>query len=351
MIGSKFRCVMMMGALALALPVSAGCSKKDDPSKTDPTKKDDKADKSGKAADKKGDDDGDSKEYAEGDLLKHVPKKCAMGRLYLNFAGLTDEPAIKKNVHKLDDKFAEAMKGQNGDKAKDVLKILTKAGIDPAKDIREIAVCANGEDDVVVAVGGDFAGKDVLGALVKIADKEGQTLKKKDADGVSYLKGKDKMMLGQVTETVFVASKDTDDFAALAKSEDQSADWDVSKGRLLVMKGASKKSGLDSLLCELTEKGDDLELKVAAEFSGKAAQQLDAEDDPQAKIKQMIGQAADKVEKSPASALADDIRAIKVKIDGHKVTLSMKCSNKDLGSALSALTEASEADLEKLGDN
>jgi hypothetical protein len=350
MIGSKFRWAMMVGALAIAAPMVAGCPKKDDTSsKSSDSKKDDKKDdkKGEKSAD---DDDKDSKEYAQGDILKHVPKKCSLGRVYLNYAGLTDEPAVKKNIHKLDDKFAEAMKGKNGDKAKDILKILEKAEIDPAKDIREIAVCANGEDDVIVAVAGDFGGKDVLGALVKIADKEGETLKKKDADGIPYLKGKDKMMLGQVTPTVFVATKDTDDFAKLAKSEDQSADWEVSKGRLIVVKGAMKKQGVDSLLAELTEKGDALELKIVAELSGKAAKEMDAEDDAEGKLKKVIAQAADKVEKSPMKDLADDIRDAKVKIDGHKITFSMKCSNKDLGKAIAAISEASESDLENLGD-
>jgi hypothetical protein len=340
---------LLLTALAMAVPMVAGCPKKEDPSKTEPAKKDD----NGKSSDKKaagGDDDKGDKEYAHGEILEHVPKKCAFGRVYLNFAGLSDEPSVKKNMAKLDDKLVDAMKGKSGDKAKDVLRILEKADIDPAKDIKEIAVCANSEDEVIVAVAGDFTGKDVLGALVKIADKEGETLKKKEEGGVTYLKGKDKMMLGQITPNVFVATKDVDDFGKLAKAEDQSAEWGVAKGKLIVVKGSMKKQGVDSLACDLTSKGDALELKVAVELSGKAAKELDQEADAEATLKKVIEQAAAKVEKSPASAIADDIRDVKIKIDGHKITLTMKCSNKDLGKAISALADASEADLEKLGD-
>ncbi len=364
----KARWAMMLGALALTLPI-AGCPKKDDSSdkkdddkKTDKKKsKDDDKESDGKKSkddDKKkskdGDDDddkggGDGKAYARGDVLKHMPKKCEMATIFIDVGGIAKEPAIKKNVGSLDDKLVQAMKGKDGEKAEEVLDILKKAKIDPGADIREIAMCMKGEKNFIIGIGGDFAGKDVLGTISKIGEKNGETMKKKDADGVSYIQGKDKVLLGMVTPNVFVATEDADDFGTLAKSNDVSSSWDVKEGRLVAIHGASKKDGVDSVTVELNEKSDAVELKIVAELSGKAAAQIKGDSDKiEAKAKEGLDQLAGQLKKGPLAAIADDLKATTLEIDGSKVTVTAKVSNKHLSDLIQTLVDAKESDLENI---
>jgi hypothetical protein len=340
---------MIVIALAACVPVF-GCSKKSDSgSSTDKATKDD-----GKKS--KGDDDDDSAEFSRGDVLKHVPKTCDMARAYVDYAGLVADPALKVNAGKIDDKIAQGLKGDQGKKAEEALKILKKAKIDPGTDIKEFAVCANGQDDVVLVLGGDFAGKDVLGAIQKLSaldDDPDKAMKKKDADGFSYLKGKGKGVIAQLTPNVFGIADSPDTLGDLVKANDQSSKFDAGKGRLIVVKGASKKDGIDDGELQLTNKGDNLELGVTATLSGKAMKQLAGSSDPdQAKqaIKQALQEVAKMVDKSPASDLADDLRDAKVKLDGNTLSVTMKIPNKDLAKSLQNLIDMNESDLEQLAN-
>lgn len=362
--GSKAaRWVMLAGALGLLVPALSGCPKKDDSGKTDDKKTDkssksDKNKKSGDDDDKgksKGDDDDDdkgSKEYAQGDVLSHVPKKCSGGRVYLNFEALTKDKAVRPLVAKLDEKMAQALKGPDGKKAESALKALEKAGIDPARDIRELAAClVTGEDDPVIAVGGDFAGKDVLAAIRKAADAaDGTTLKEKDADGVKYLQGKDKVLIGLVSPNIIILTKDSDDFAKLAKTNDVSEAWDAGKGRILAFHFEDpKKKKVGNVDAEITDKGADLELKVSVEAAGADAKEIESDPDKaKTNLKKLIGMVADKLDQSPGSTLADDLRAAKITIDGKTVTIVMRLPNKDVATALQKVLDSSEQDLEKL---
>lgn len=347
---NKARWFVLVGALAACAPVIGGCKKKDDSSTAS------KDDKSTKKGDKKGgdDDDDDAKEFSRGDVLKHVPKSCSLARAYVDYAGLVADPALKVHAEEIDDKIAQSVKGDQGKKAEQALKILKKANIDVGKDLREMAVCANGQDDVVLVIGGDFAGKDVLGTLAKLSeldDDNTKELKKKSGDGFDYVKGKGKGAIAQITPNVFAISDGTDAFKELLKANDQTSKFDVSKGSLIIVKGASKKDGIDDGELSLTNKGDNLELGVTATLSGKAAKELPPDPD-QAKIqiRKMLGALSKMLEGSPASDLADDVRDAKVKIDGNTVSVTMKVPNKDLASAMQKVIDMKESDLEQLGE-
>ena len=349
-IRSNVRSCMIAVALTACVPALAGCPKKSDSSSTSDDKKKDDKKKSGD------DDDDDSAAFSRGDVLKHVPKSCGLARAYVDYAGLLADPALKVNADKIDDKIAQGLKGDQGKKAEQALKILKKAKIDPGKDLREMAVCADGEQDVTLVIGGDFAGKDVLGALQKLSeidDDSTKELKKKDGDGFSYLKGKGKGIIAQLTPNVFAISDSVDTFADLVKPNDQSDKFDAGKGRLVVVKGASKKDGVDDGELEITNKGDNLELGITATLSGKALKDIAGTKDPdQAKtaIKQTLQQLAKMVDKSPAADLADDLRDAKVKIDGNTVSVTMKIPNKDLANALQQLVDMNENDLEQIAN-
>src|SRR5438128_2209028 len=89
---------LLAGGLALAAPSVSGCSKK---AKNDDTSSDEKSDKSEKKKKKVGDDDDDSPKkakYAHGDVLKHVPKSCKGGRVYVNLGLLLKNEAVESNA-------------------------------------------------------------------------------------------------------------------------------------------------------------------------------------------------------------------------------------------------------------
>lgn len=341
---SKARLFVVLGAFVAFAP-AVGCKKKDD--STTKATADDKKKKSG-------DDDDTSADFSRGDTLKHVPKSCKMARGYVDYAGLLADPALKVHASKIDDKIAESIKGENGKKAEKALEILKKAKVDPGKDIHEIAVCADSDQSVMVVVGGDFAGKDVLGAIQKISkleDDPDKEMKKKDGDGFSYLKGKGKGIIAQITPNVFAMADDVDAFSDVLKSNDQSSKFAADKGTIVSVTGASKKDGVDEGSLVLTNKGDNQELVISATLSGKAKKEIGSDPDAAKKqIKQVIEELAKMVDSSPAADLADDLRAAKVKVDGDTVTISLKVPNKDLASSLQKLIDMKESDLEQLAN-
>ena len=120
-----------------------------------------------------------------------------------------------------------------------------------------------------------------------------------------------------------------------------------------MVKGASKKDGVDDGELQLTNKGDTLELGVTATLSGKAMKQLAGSSDPdqaKAAIKQALQELAKVVDGSPAADLADDLRDAKVKLDGNTLSVTMKIPNKDLATSLQKLIDMNESDLEQLAN-
>ena len=329
-------------SLVVSLGFFSGCPKKTDTdgSKKDTVTKDDDGKKKG------GDDDDDKAGYADGDVLAHVPQKCAMGRFYVNVGALSKDPAIKPTMKKLDDKIAESMKGSDGKKYEAARKALDDAGIDPGRDIREFAMCMQNKKDMVLAIGGDFADKDPLTALQKaIVATDEPKPKKKEADGISYLQT-EKVAIGQVTPNVLVFSEDTDLFADVKDKQKISDAWNLGDGRLATLEVKGFEKGVD-VSAMLTNEGDDVQFKASIEVSGPDAKKMKSDPDTFAKgVKDFVTKAADKLDGTPLEAIADDLRAVKVKVDGNTVTLTAKIPNKHLASVLKKVMDSSEQDLE-----
>ncbi|MEO7092559.1 MAG: hypothetical protein ABI175_04860, partial [Polyangiales bacterium] len=252
----------------LSLGTLVGCPKK---TETDSSKKEtvskDEDDKK-----KKGDDDDEGGGYAEGDVLAHVPQKCAMGRFYVNFAGIVKDPAVKPLMPKLDDKIAESMKGDDGEKFEAAMKALHDAGVNPAKDVHEFAMCMRSKKDMVLAIGGDL-GTDPLGALQKatVAVDEPKP-KKKEEGGVDYLATK-KINIGLVSPGVLVFAEDVEEMASMKKKQTVSDDWQAGKGRMLALDVKAVEKNMD-IKATLTDAGDDIKAVASMELSGDDAKKL-----------------------------------------------------------------------------
>jgi hypothetical protein len=83
------------------------------------------------------------------------------------------------------------------------------------------------------------------------------------------------------------------------------------------------------------------------ELSGDDAKKLKSDPDAFAKgIKDFVKKFAGKLDGTPLGAIADDLKDVKVKVDGKTVIITAKISQKHLGSALKKVMESSEEDLE-----
>jgi hypothetical protein len=370
---SRLGVLALTAMLGVSGMTSVGCGKKDD-KKDESTTKKEKADKddekseddkgSGKKKSKKADDDddkGDKKDdkgskkggkYAQGDVLKHVPKDCPMLRLYVDARALQKNEAFSANADTLEEKLTSSMKDDDLDKSAKVMKALKKAGIDPKKDVRELAMCGAAKDDFVMAIGGEFAGKDPLEALSKAIEAAGDdTPKTITADGMSLLeiKGKKKgktSYIGEVAAGVLVIADDKESITALKDEKDRTSDWKVEKDRLAVFEFREKgKVGFD---LTLTTKDDAIEGKFVGTFDDSTGDKMKKQ--PKAfetEFGKMATGFATKMEKGPFAAVAPDVKATKITVDGNVVTVTMNVPNDHLGKLIKTLAETSPEDLKK----
>jgi len=337
---SIVRSFMGWGLVACALSVSAAGCKKDEKKESEKSEKATKDDEGSKK--KKG---GDEK-YANGTVLKHLPKSCKGGRIYMNIGLFLKNEAVEKAAEALEDKFAEKMNKKDGKQLTKAFKSLKKSGIDPARDVKEIAFCFEpGMKEGVAAIGGNFSGKDPIGAIATAAEEAGEKeLEKKEADGVEYVKD-GKEFIASVAPNVLVITKVKSQFADLKTGEGSEEGWDFDKSRILSFAVNDKKNG--KFTGSISEAGDDLAVKVTGDFAGDTGEKI--EEDPQQFKKgaqAMLDKLESKLKKGPFKKIADDIGNAKIKVDGSKVTLTLSMPTSDLGDAIKKASDMSEDDLE-----
>ena len=338
----SIRSYLGWGSIAVAVALS-GCDKK----------KDDSSDKSEKATKDDGDGKkkkkGDGEKYTNGEVIKYLPKSCKGGRFYVNVGLFLKNEATETAMVALEDKMSDKMKKKDAKQMGKVLKSLKKSGIDPAKDIKEIALCFEpGMKQGAAAIGGNFAGKDPIGAIVKASAETDEELEKKTEDGVDYIKSK-KSVIGAVAPNVLVVTDSKAQFADLKDAPGGEDGWDTGKGKIFSFNFADKKSG--KFNGSITENGEDLDVKFVADLTGDAGEKM--EDDPATFKKQfekMRDMFEQKLSKGPFKKIADDIGNAKIKVDGTKVTISLTVPASDLGDSIKKAANLSEDDLENAVD-
>jgi hypothetical protein len=332
------------GKIALVVGIAAvgsfGCNKKKDDEKgsgkTESVKADEGGTKKGKGA----------ATYAIGDVLKHVPGDCKGGRVYLDLSRLLKNEGLEKSAEALEEKLASSMKKGDAKAAGKAFKKLKKAGIDPARDVREVALCLDSsKDEPVIAFGGAFADKDPIEAVRQAIDEasESDTKKKETEEGIPYIKN-DGFFFAAVTPNVVVLTKDKGSLAKLAKDRDPDDAWNAGKGRILAFDVKDKKTG--NFSGQITEDGDDLKVVFAVDFKGELGENI--ADDPKnfkRGLEEQLAKVSTRLRKGPFKKIADDLREAKIKVDGSKVTLTLTVPAADLGDALKRAAEADEAEL------
>jgi hypothetical protein len=335
------------GSIALSLLVcsSVGCDKKKESS-------DDKSEKATKDdGDKKSKKGSDGEKFAAGESVKFLPKACKGGKIYFNVGTFLKNEAVEKAAEALEDKISEGMnkKNKSGKKLAPALKALKKAGIDPARDIKEVAICFEaGMKEGVLALGGNFAGKDPIAAIAKAAEEaDEKDLEQKETDGISYVKD-GKSFIAAVSPNVLVVTKTKDQFVDL-KAGDGGSGWDVGKTKILTFDINDKKNG--KFIGSITEEGDDLAFKVVADFAGDTGDKI--EEDPaqfKKQFEKMRDQLEGKLSKGPFKKIADDIGNAKIKVDGSKVTITLTVPASDLGDSIKKAASMKDDELENAVD-
>jgi predicted regulator of Ras-like GTPase activity (Roadblock/LC7/MglB family) len=368
-IRSKWGVLVIAATLGFGSLSSLGCGKKSeatsdessakkskdeasDDDSADSEKKGKKGKKKAKADDDKGDEKpakaGKSGKYAQGDVLEHVPKECSMLRLYVDVRALQKNEAFAANTDTLQEKLTSAMKDDGGEKGQKVMKALKKAGIDPTKDVRELAMCGQGKDDFVMAIGGDFGAKDPLDALSKALEDSGDDApKSSETDGVKMLeiKGKKgKTYVGAVSPGVLVLANDKDVLAGLKDAKPKTSDWDVDSDRLAFFYFREKgKMAFDLTMSTQT---DGVEVKFIGTFEDKTGDKMkEAPKAIEAEFVKMAGKFGTKMAGTPFDAIGSDVKATKISVAGNVVTVILGVANDHLAKLIKAVAESTPKEL------
>ncbi len=211
---------------------------------------------------------------AGGSILKHMPKDCDEGRVYVNVGKMLGGDAGGA----LDALIVKGMAmGKDAKKGEEVLKVLKDGGIEPVKGTKEIAVCMTKDDSkMVVAVAMDMSKSDkpadVLAKAIETGD--GKAPKREDAGDITYLMnesgGKD--VLAVVGKTMLIVGKDKAAVEAAAKGAGGEAEFADATSNVVWGKIVK-----DNTNFFMKEAGDNYDVKVSMDDKQAAKKKEEAE--------------------------------------------------------------------------
>ena len=271
---------------------------------------------------------------ASADVLKHMPKDCDEGRVFVNLGKLLAGGDLGTSVDTL---IGKAMSSGKADdkKAAEVMKTLKDGGIDPVKDIREIAVCANKDKKkTVVAISMEPKAEKPADVFAKAAEVgDGKAPTKEEKDGATFLKsatGNSSMAV--IGKNMLLMGDDQAFLAGLVKGSDGAGDFGESKSHIVWAKVDPTKSKAEVMM---KEAGSDYDLKVMF-AAGKDAP----------KMKEQFEKSLPELDKmAEKMAFVKPLLPVakngKIEVAGENLTFVTKFPKTAIGSFLS---EASKAD-------
>ncbi len=206
-------------------------------------------------------DAGGATSTATADVLKHMPKDCDEGRVFVNLGKLLAGGDLGSS---LDTLIGSAMaQGKPDDKkATEVMKALKDGGVDPVKDIREIAVCATKDKKkTVVAVSMEPKAEKPADVFAKALETgEGKAPTKEEKDGATFLKsGKGDGAMAIVGKNLLLIGDDQKALEAVIKGGDGAGEFGDAKSTIVWAKVDPTKSKAEVVM---KEAGTDYDLKV-----------------------------------------------------------------------------------------
>ncbi|MBL9022793.1 MAG: hypothetical protein JNL21_11380 [Myxococcales bacterium] len=251
------------------------------------------------------------------DVLKHMPKECDEGRIYVNVGKLFAGGDLGTS---LDTIVGKAMAQGKADdkKAEAVMKTLKEGGVDPLKDIREVAVCANKDDKkTVVVVSMEPKADKPADVFAKAAEAAtGKAPTKEDKDGATWVQSAaDKSVMAFVGKNVMLVGEDKDVLAAAIKGGDGASEFGDAKSSIVWAKVDPNKSKAD---INMKETGSDYDLKVMF-VGGKDAPKMKEQ------FEKMLPEVDKAAEQMPfVKPLLPVAKNGKIEVAGENVTFTTK---------------------------
>jgi len=247
--------------------------------------------------------------YTSGDVLRYMPKDCTEGRFFVSASKL-----IGANKPHLDKLKSQLLAGTDPDakKASAVFKELETGGVDLARDVQEVAVCAGYQGDAVVAMGLnlDQVKGDPLELLTRAVEKGGEpkpTVQKQD--GVSYVKpDKEPVVIALVKPGVLVIAKDMTVVATAMKGEGAAAFGPASKHTVY----ADFEEG-DKITLTATDTGSNVEIALSILPKGKKPEDMKME------LEAVRLEAIKELSDSPFKDLVADVKKVNFTVEGSRV--------------------------------
>ena len=275
-------------------------------------------------------------------LLVHLPPRCEVGRVFVDWRGLTHHAAFKGHLPALEEKAAEAMRGDMGEGVEAALRAFRKQGLDPARDIGEVAMCIRTERNPILAFSVDLHGHDFWRVLDAISKQYGATQKlaTKVVDGVRYFEA-DGSFLAQVAPEIIVldVKGEVGDLAALADREGVAKGWQAAQGALVWAHVVTERGAVD---LSLNAEGSDLVLEARV-----ASPEVGRDRFTQKEIRRGLDDLARQLAATPFQPLADDIRHMTITKDGDAVRGKLIAPSAHVSAAIERILAATEEELER----
>ena len=272
------------------------------------------------------------------DVLKHMPKDCDEGRVYVNVGKLFAGGDLGSS---LDTIVGKAMAQGKADdkKAEAVMKTLKEGGVDPLKDIREVAVCANKDDKkTVVVVSMEPKAEKPADVFAKAAEAAtGKAPTKEEKDGATWVQSaEDKAVMAFVGKNVMLIGEDKEVLGAAIKGGDGASEFGDAKSSIVWAKVDPNKSKAD---INMKEVGSDYDLNVKF-VGGKDAAKMKEQ------FEKMLPEVDKAAEQMPfVKPLLPVAKNGKMAVEGENVTFTTKFPKAAISEFLK---EASKVDPKEL---
>lgn len=310
--------------------------------------------------------------YAHGAVFEHIPGDCAVLE-YVDFGAIEDSPAVKDVAKKRDRSLTdwvedvddeEGVRRSDDDDAKgraSTLRTLRRLGIRPYDDVKEVAYCEIHDEGTVerlVAIGGSFRGKDLLGAiregiLHRDRKHKDDKLRLDDVEGRPYLRLDDERYATMATsQVVLIGPKKV--IERYVASRPVAREYGIQPGEVIVrhwlssgpaQKPADAGAG-DATPQSTTDERyrlDKGKLTVTRVWNGTAGDVTTSLEKFKA-----LGDRLRKVD--GLDALADDFVNADVRLEGNEVRAVVSFGAGDVGNATKAIVDSDYHDMRPMID-
>ncbi|MGZ5971264.1 MAG: hypothetical protein ACXWP4_26520 [Polyangiales bacterium] len=248
--------------------------------------------------------------YAKGTVFKHVPASCVGGWIYIDLPAVLKNEATATTAEGFASKIAHDFGKSGGKRAtKELEAAFKEEGFAPLRDTKEIAVCYRGDESTLFVFGGDYSGKDLLGALQRAVERSGDEPPKiENVRGVPTI-SLGKLSFTRVAPNVLVMGEDVVAAARLSKPFDRSAEWGFQPDRILV----ASLSGPDRWRISVAESGPDIEI-----FATSRSKQSQAE------LEKVRDRVAKRLEDTPLKLLSQAVSTTKIDVAAGQASYSLR---------------------------